>query len=227
MIEHLTWDSDFFNFNVGRVFFSDVNFNLKEFEKKSTNYKLVYLISEHPILHFSELFKELKITYLKRVNYKPFQSKRTVFKLNLISNHSYKLEDLVYLSGENSRFNLDPNFVNNEFRRMYLHWFHQAYNESLGKEIIVKVLNDEPVGLVLYSVKSQILIIELISVSTAFQGKGIAKELLNEIEYTASKKGCTIMQVVTQGINQKAIALYEHFGFQIEEKKYIYHYWNL
>jgi dTDP-4-amino-4,6-dideoxy-D-galactose acyltransferase len=227
MIEHLTWDSDFFKYNVGKVIFSEVNFNLLEFKKKSLNYKLVYLISEHPVRHFSELFQEQKLTYLKRVVSNPFQSYSSVFKLDLISNHSYNLENLIYLSGENSRFNLDPNFVNNEFRRMYLHWFQQAYDERLGKKVIVKVLNDEPIGLVFFSIKSQVLNIELISVSTTFQGKGIARELLNEIESEARKNGCSFIQVVTQGINQKAIALYDRFGFQLEEKKYIYHYWNL
>jgi dTDP-4-amino-4,6-dideoxy-D-galactose acyltransferase len=227
MIEYLPWDSDFFNFKVGKTTITNSDFDFVAFENSLNNFKLVYLFSDSPIENSNNLFEEQKLTFSKPVEPSVSQSTKGIFNLRLISTNSKKLEDLVYLSGENSRFNLDPNFSNNEFKSMYLYWFKQAFDYSLGKQVVLKVLDGEPVGFVLYSIKGHFLNIELISVLPTFQGKGIASELLKELESVAFNNACLFLQVVTQGVNLKAVALYEKYGFHLKEKKFVYHFWNI
>ena len=227
MVEKLDWDSNFFNYFVGKYSVSINENKVLDCISKFNDYKLIYVYSTHFLTELVHLFFEEKIVYLKKIDVSKNIETTDCLLFDYRSGYSFDLENLVYLSGEYSRFKLDTNFKNNEFQRMYLHWYKQVYSQDSNKKILVKNIDNKLVGFVLFSFFDKELIIELVSVSKSHQGKGIAKELLTEIENLGIENKCLNLRVVTQGTNLKAKSLYENCGFKLNDHTYIYHYWNL
>ncbi len=227
MVEKLDWDSDFFNYLVGKHVVTENENDVLDCISKFNNYNLIYIYSTHFLTELAHLFFEEKIVYFKKIDINKNVETTDCLLFDYLSGYSLDLENLVYLSGEFSRFKLDENFRNGEFKRMYLHWYKLVYSQDSSKNILVKSIDNKPVGFVLYSIQNKELTIELISVFKKNQGKGIAQELLIEVENLGIKNKCLNLRVVTQGINLKARRLYENYGFQLNENMFIYHYWNL
>src|SRR5690606_15204626 len=118
-IKTLQWDTDFFGYRVGRLDASSLT-DIKNASLES--YKLVYVFSE---FYFSEYEKNLvdrKLTYtceisnIQDVNSQESNIVITQYNPEL---HSYEeLLNLVLESGVYSRFLIDPNFINDEYRRL-------------------------------------------------------------------------------------------------------------
>jgi dTDP-4-amino-4,6-dideoxy-D-galactose acyltransferase len=228
MIEAIEWDSDFFGYPVGKSTISSVNDISIFFNDHSlNNYKLIYLFSKSQ-------FKNLK---LKLVDTKLIFKKNIEISRDLIENSTIELyvnenetdfifiEELAYLSGKYSRFKIDSNFKNNEFKKLYHKWVLRYTADN--KNIIFKRINNIIAGFVLYSIYKETIHIELISVSDNFQGRGIASELIKETELIGNKNNCKNIQVVTQGNNIPAVNLYRKNKFNIISTNLIYHYWNI
>ena len=112
----LTWDSDFFGFNVSRIdLCNTTDASTEEEETCHTQSVLTYLFSkqkleEDTLLDYKGILVDRKLLFEKRI---------TNFKISnnsLINIEEYgnkfakkKMYQLAYLSGEFSRFNVDPN----------------------------------------------------------------------------------------------------------------------
>lgn len=64
------------------------------------------------------------------------------------------------------------------------------------------------------------LVVHRLCVNPEFQGKGISRTLLAEIEQFAKKEGYASIRLDTQMKNEKAMYLYESFGYEKRGKFY-------
>lgn len=228
MINKLTWDSDFFGFNVGKFSVENTEFDEIEFKELSKNFQLVYFFSNKEI-NVSDDFKliDIKTCFGKKINNQLIDNDSIItFNPEI---HNYKeLEQLAYLSGVFSRFKIDENFKNNEFKKLYKIWLDNSLDFSFAFKVLVKIIDEKIAGFVtLKKNNEETSEIGLIAVSDAFQGRGIASELIQKAEYESFKIGFKYFKVPTQFENKPAVKLYLKNGFEIIEKSYIYHYWNL
>ena len=108
-------------------------------------------------------------------------------------------------------------------------WIALSIEEKLAFDIIIATdKNETIVGFVTLNKKSENLVdIGLVAVSDGFRGKGIGKSLMNYALNKSFELGYKEIQVVTQITNINAMKLYESVGFNIKEKTFVYHYWNL
>ena len=227
MIEKVNWDSDFFGYSIGKV-----NLNTKEdyysfLEINKKEHRLIYVFSKNELEIENQSFKKVddKLTYIKFIeNINKTNINDSIKKVELNKNNFDSILQLAYLSGKYSRFNMDENFKNDEYKRMYKIWIT---NTNQNKNIIVKYSNSDILGFVLYSIKGSTINIELISVAEKTQGQGIGTELIKEIEQIGIKNHCNKIEVVTQGVNLPAIGLYTKNNFNLVNSVLIYHYWNL
>lgn len=226
-IVRLEWDSVFFRLNIGKLEIDDyANFDLNILKKSFQDFDLIYIYSNY------------KIDGLKLVDNKE------VFILNDIKNsvrifddtvifdpikHSYdQLLDLALQSGKYSRFNIDENFRNNEYQKLYTEWIDKSITKEMAIDIIIKIMDNRIVGFTTLCEKTGLLAnIGLVAVDSKFRGQGIARELIERTICEAHKIDFKSIQVVTQHNNIPAVNLYTSIGFKSQAITNIYHYWNL
>jgi dTDP-4-amino-4,6-dideoxy-D-galactose acyltransferase len=228
MIEKINWDSDFFGYTIGKITVSTID-DVSNFLKSKSlkDYRLIYIFSKTIISDYQLKLVDTKLTFKKTIDpHNLSKENNTIENFNKINDSEFLiLEELAYLSGKYSRFNTDSNFKNNEFKKLYQKWISGYKSEN--KNIILKKSNNIISGFILYSIENETIYIELISVSEDFQEKGIATELIYEIELIGYKNNCKYIQVVTQGENIPAVNLYKKNSFILINKNLIYHYWNI
>jgi dTDP-4-amino-4,6-dideoxy-D-galactose acyltransferase len=233
VVERLDWDSDFFNFNVGKVACSDdESFDAEAFLNSNRSFKLVYVFSKTKIDHGLLKLVDDKVVLGRSLDTN--QSNKNVddiiikpFEARIHS--SNEIKKLALESGEFSRFNIDVNFKSNEYERLYTEWIEQSINKKIAFEVLVAANKNETIlGFITLNKKSDTLAdIGLLAVSAASRGKGIAGKLLQHSFEIVERLGFKSIQVVTQFNNQPAMRLYQNAGFEIKERTFVYHYWNL
>jgi dTDP-4-amino-4,6-dideoxy-D-galactose acyltransferase len=173
-------------------------------------------ISRDTLLENNILLADTKVVFQKQNDSFTFGKCTNTSSYN--SNDDYnKIEKLALLSGKYSRYNLDRNFINNEFSQLYKEWLAN----SISKDRIIK-------GFVTYKLelKSEQIVIGLIAVDGSEQGKGIGKELLQSIENIAISNRIKQIIVATQLQNKRAMQFYLSCGYAIKEQQQIYHLWK-
>lgn len=228
MIKKLDWDSNFFGYSVGQIEMLDYSNTLSEqLLQEAKNYKLVYIISDIPIV--------IPIEQMQLVDIRTRLCKKNLSYLNFNKSNlaqfegSYdtSLEKLSLKSGLYSRFKKDPGFKNNEFENLYKKWIHESVNKNIADSIIIyKEANENIGGFVSLKFKQGYSEIGLIAVDENKRGKGIGLSLLNYVNNETIKNGRQEIYVTTQFENLIAMKLYSKAGYEIVSKKYIYHLWN-
>lgn len=227
MIEKLTWDSDFFGYNVGRIIFGDAitrdHLNMLKVPK---GFRLVYAFSQSKLPHeFDEHLADRKIVFHKHLSDINNGILITDFDLNT---HSWdELVSLAYLSGSFSRYKTDNNFKNDEFRQLYDQWIQNSLNNS-NTRILVTTSGSTITGFITVELfHDEKAKIGLVSVNENFQGRGLGSMLIKMAENVALQSGRTILQVATQFDNKPAMTLYDKNGFETLSSTFIYHLWKL
>jgi dTDP-4-amino-4,6-dideoxy-D-galactose acyltransferase len=229
MIDKLTWDSEFFGYNVGLYNLENDRFDNKLFHENKENFELIYIFSESEIeLELENKIKlvDVKTLFEKKVSNNLIDNETIISFDSSIHNYS-ELEQLAYLSGTFSRFKIDTNFKNNEYYKLYKIWLDKSIEYSIALKVFVKIIDNKIAGFVtLKKNNEKTSQIGLIAVSDAFQGRGIASELIKKAEFESFINGFEYFQVPTQFENKPALKLYEKNGFEIINKVFIYHYWK-
>jgi len=229
MIKKLNWDSDFFGYEIGKFRLTDFEkWDFKKFKNKSEKYRLVYVFSKQKI-EFQELdLVDTKLTFEKTIKESNCLGCDNIKLFKLDIDNFKTLEKLALASGVYSRFKLDRNFRDNEYKRLYKEWIKNSVYGQKSMAIIIYKENNNILGFTTLEQKTNNLLdIGLVAVNENARGKRIGSRL---IEYSANhglKKGFNRIQVVTQQNNLPAVKLYEKCGFKIKSTEYIYHYWNL
>ena len=233
--EFLDWDSKHFGYPVVKVVSSSQTEGAvkKILNDLSSEVRLVYWfvdpdeeVSNIEVLENGGLLVDEKLTYVQTIpeRYKTYSHSKQVRP------YLHKTEDsqIIYLAqqaGACSRYKIDPNFMNNEYKILYTEWIKKSLSGDLAKEVFLYELDGVKAGLVTLGEKNKRGEIGLIAVDNEFRRSGIGKKLMCAAFAEAHKLGYSEMQVVTQKANVIANRFYERLGFSEESTINIYHFW--
>jgi ribosomal protein S18 acetylase RimI-like enzyme len=132
------------------------------------------------------------------------------------------LEQLAWQSGALSRFRRDARIGQAAFEALYSEWLTQL----LAHGTVWEARNgSQSVGLLALDGRTSPARIELVAVAPSVQRQGLGQHLVQRALAAARRQGHGTLQVVTQGNNHAARALYEQSGFELVQTEYIYHCW--
>jgi len=230
--KHLDWDSDFFNFKIGKIeLHAYSNHLIEQLEQlRQKKYTLIYIFLRqeikisNPILHnFNGILVDRKVTYKKKL--------KTLNEINEEGISKYESElldndllDLAIQSGEFSRFKIDKQINLNKFKELYNIWMVNSIQKKIAKEIFV-YKEEKILGFITLGEKNNRADIGLIAVDKFGRGKGIGRKLMISAENWAIDQNYKEIQVVTQGENKKACQFYEKCNYTIDKTEFIFHFW--
>ncbi|OQB29176.1 MAG: dTDP-fucosamine acetyltransferase [Bacteroidetes bacterium ADurb.Bin174] len=232
-LEHLSWDSNFFDIKVGRITLNcsenDIQALLED--AKNRNYQLVYVFTNKETELTSDVLNwwsgklvDRKIIYKKDIS-------SNIKEESLILSYSRaeindELLHLAYLSGQFSRFRLDKKFPEGSFERMYKEWLKKSVSGELADKVFVAKEAGKIVGFVTLKInKNNGGNIGLIAVDKNVQGKGLGTQLINACENYLNNNFIKILRVPAQLENFQACRFYEKYGFKEDNITNIYHFW--
>ena len=219
----LDWDTNFFKKNVYRVVSSSYS-EINKLLRQTTRPSLVYIYSDLEVPEYHEYLMDTKVTFeLALSNFKNFLSSNSIVFASKSCLNTITLESLAILSSAQSRFRKDPSILSTVTDDLYRLWLHKAIENPASHEIIAKAVENDIVGMLTMSFVHQQAKIELVAVDPKYQNKGMASDLMQACLNFSQKSGFKTIQVTTQLENKSACRLYQKYGFQIVEKKYIYH----
>tara|TARA_R110000737_G_scaffold352064_1_gene396468 strand:+ start:18303 stop:18998 length:696 start_codon:yes stop_codon:yes gene_type:complete len=227
LIQHLNWDSDFFNLKIGKVL--GLNNEIIQ-ELISKNYDLLYVFSQDPKGISNNIIKQ---SNAQLVDSKVIFQKEIKFDGKLVdcvefssSDSMDQLFQLALESGHKSRFKLDENFEKGKFEELYNIWIKKAVNETETQKVFVYRDKSSLGGFVTIEIKNETAVIGLIAVHDSLRGQGIGKKLMNQVESYLINRKIPKLEVATQLENSGACKFYEQLGFEIKETIKIYHLWK-
>lgn len=231
--EILQWDSNFFGFKVAKINdFDSVNeFNLVREELQKEQVKLAYVFCEpnsksDQILKSSDVFlADEKVTFSRFIEVSKDNSNASIEEyIEGIVND--KMLDIAIQTSEYSRFRVDVNFKNEEFKKLYYQWIKNAVEDRNTGKLFVYQENTVLKGLIyLKEINDKIGNISLIGVDEGYRGEQIGTKLIEKATSYFSKLGKKEVQVVTQKANVLACNFYTKNGFQIIDTVNVYHLW--
>jgi dTDP-4-amino-4,6-dideoxy-D-galactose acyltransferase len=221
-IDPLEWDSGFFGMRIGKLPLPP-GAEVTELEKAISAYngEVVYIFSPAPVVTQVNGMKlvDRKVVYTKPVS----ATGKNDPHVRPIAGTDENLEKLAILSGQYSRFLLDPVFAPH-FERMYTIWLTRSVNREIAGEVYGYYEEDVLKGFVTVGGRSPIAVIGLIAVDEGYQGRGAGRKLVEAVENWCAEKGYATLDVATQLDNVQACRFYERYGFAVREITYIYHY---
>ncbi|MCZ8144475.1 GNAT family N-acetyltransferase [Flavobacterium sp.] len=222
--KRLDWDSDFFGFEIGEISFSS-----DESIGNSENFKLLVIKSgndfEVLIDGFENCFSEIKIVFEKELSLINSQN-TSIYPIDETEYDINDLYELAYESGKKSRFVLDKNFKNENFKKLYRKWVDNSISKEIAEDVLIYKENKQIMGFVTYKINESFGTIGLIAVSAAHQGKGIGNKLLSFVENRIFSNGITKLVIPTQLSNNTACNFYKKQNYTIQQKLFIKHYWK-
>lgn len=225
-IDNMDWDSRFFGFDVARIDTDctdecAVDAEIRRLQRQGA--ELIYVFSAYPLrlCGFNAMLVDQKLSY---VNTNPVY--RPVDK-NIVdvSEVSRQLYELGCQAGGHSRYKVDPNIKEDDFRRMFRLWVDNSVSRQFADYVFAYEVDGEAVGFVTAKVKGDELSIGLIATDENYRGCGIGGALIQTIVNLASELHLKA-EVTTQADNVTACRFYERHGFNIASRSYVYHVWS-
>ena len=234
-LQILEWDSSFFGYPVAKITASSIT--VEEItsltsEARAKKIRLVYLFTD-PTDQISN--QSANATGAKLVDSKiTFQIPVDPSVVLTVDDHieqiesGYPSKQLISLSiqsGLYSRYKIDPNFINNEFERMYLAWIENSVNKKIADHTFVYMEDGLELGFVTVKVRDSFGQIGLIAVDETSRGKSIGKKLVHAVIDLLVRQNIPELEVATQKNNADACNFYEKVGFKGMKEENIYHIW--
>ncbi len=236
-VEHLTWDSEFFGFPVGRL-------HLEATGLDETNVLDVLRASRETVVYVclptASVRNHLALTRIGATMY----DVRTVYRrvLNapgVLPNPrlahgievyngpaTRELEHLAIQSGQYSRFKRDPRFKPH-FERLYRHWMQVSVDGTFADRVFVARAGRVISGVLTAKAEAGKGSIGLFAALHGFRGQGIGKQLLEACESWYVDYGVSVSQIVTQRDNTSACEWYSRRGYSVQSCQGVYHWWRL
>jgi len=233
--KQLKWDSDFFGYKIAQVN------NGESIEIKLPSILTFLKESDYKLLVWKIPLENKKLFEIAINNKGILVDEKTTYTIlinkNIINSNTPKIIEYPYKginkellnlaieSGEFSRFKIDLNFKNGEFKKLYKKWIERSVKKEIAEKVFVYILNNKIVGMITIGKKNSKGAIGLIAVNKEYRGLNIGKQLIqNAINYFNSIS-VTKLEVVTQGKNKQACLFYEKCNFKIKKIEYVFHFW--
>lgn len=226
----LIWDSNFFNLKIGEIrIFENESYSLIDKSMDCLDFQLIYIYIDEILIKQVKHWNlgnlvDIKVTYEFKFDKEEKYSVSPQIKE--CKNITPELLQLSLQAGHNSRFKTDPNFKKSDFERLYLEWMEKSINGNMADIVLGYYDNDKIVGFVTFKMSQKDGLIGLIAVDPLFRNQGIGGKLLDAIKYYAQKNDIDKITVVTQQNNLAACNLYMKNGFNLIEKKHVFHKWT-
>lgn len=222
-MEKLPWDTIFFKQDVYKADVESVQ-DLQTAKSSVTPGSLIYAFSEKEIPQYVQDLTDRKVIFAKQVS----GNELNQYPVGCVDydGHNFSRKDieaLAIISSGQSRFRVDKKIDSTKTDQLYRLWVSKAITESQDHRIIGKKVGQDLAGMITIRFFADYLRIDLIAVSDSFKGQGIGGDLIQSCFALAQQMNKKQIQVVTQGDNQAACAIYKKYGFNIIEQKFIYH----
>jgi dTDP-4-amino-4,6-dideoxy-D-galactose acyltransferase len=239
-IETLSWDSDFFQIKVGRIFLEDdIDFipNTIIEQIKLGKFQLIYIFKYNtPLSQKNVLSTNLELVDIQLTLSKVFKAEDYINIPYLLTNQlsvrelqeCYNIADEIALK---SRFNNEILIGKEKTKKLYRKWIDNALNKSFGDGLLLEKSGNLIVGIFVIksNYKSFSGTCSLIGVENNFKGKGIGMKLWMQAFGFWAKKGDINKCLVAISLkNIESLNFHLKNGFnKIENINYIYHYRNI
>ena len=232
--EPLTWDGTFFGLPVVRL---APQLPAQELaaaldQLRESGVRLVYWVLERPdeararsALAAGALHVDDKTTFHAGVNQVLTATASAPVETRVFEGPAERLRPLALAAGARSRFRVDPKVGVERFERLYTLWLEGSLRGELAEVTFVTGSPDAPTGFVTVGRKQGRADIGLIAVDPLVRGQGCGKALVRRAAQWAREAGLERIQVVTQGENREACALYERCAFDRESVSPVFHFW--
>lgn len=137
--------------------------------------------------------------------------------------HQKALEKIARDNFFYSRFHIDNKIDDVIANQIKENWVKNYFSGNRGDEMVLALLNNEPVGFIQLIIKEKELIIDLIAVDKIAQGRGVASSM---IKFANSNFKRPSVKVGTQIQNLPSTKLYKKLGFVLAQSDYVFHYHN-
>ncbi|NVJ86790.1 MAG: GNAT family N-acetyltransferase [Algoriphagus sp.] len=224
-IQKLSFDSELFGYPVGKVRWNS-SMTEEEFLIEAKDYQLVYILSEKPIQFSSTQILPVDIKILFEKELSENWNEEEVVPIQKFRDRTAERsihDSLLFLgleSGKFSRFNLDPRLTSKEFEKLYELWIEKALDS--GNILVAPDL----AGMVTFEEKENFAEIGLVAVHPNHRRKSWGRKLIQAVELEIFNRGISKLKIPTQQSNIPAMNLYEHIGYSIAEKIWVYHFWR-
>ena len=232
--EIVEWDSTFFGLKVAKVnpFDSMEEFNVIKKELTSNQVELAYVFSE-PNSKMDVILKQVnafladeKVTFSCKIDEISDNLDDSFIEEYQDAIVTDKMLDIAIQTSQYSRFRVDANFKNEEFKKLYYQWIKNAVEDRNTGKLFVYQENTVLKGLIyLKEINDKIGSISLIGVDEGYRGEQIGTKLIEKATSYFSKLRKNEVQVVTQKANALACNFYTKNGFQIIDTVNVYHLW--
>jgi len=236
MIHFLEWDSHFFGYKTGLINILNADFDLKQAIKfgKEEGYRLCYayvppklkLINQQSI-ELGGILVDEKIVFCYDIpplldNVSPLSPNIHHFQEATLNSNLVRLS---IQSGKFSRFNIDQNFKNQEFERMYTIWMQNAVTGKNDDKVLVYKVGQQIAGVLALNTRLKDTNIEILAVDFNYRRKSIGTQLVERAFEESQLLKSNTIQVVTQKANKIACNFYQKMGFEMTKITNIYHFW--
>lgn len=226
MIKKLDWDSTFFSKNIAEVNLND-NQPLELYDKSFDLIVLKQKIdSQIEIPHYLQVFKETKVIFQKELEKLNNGSYSDVKDTDTESREFSYFTYLAYESGKMSRFLLDKNFGEDQFKELYNLWVINSLNKQFAIKTFFIEEEGKAIGFVTLQQYNEIGKIGLIATHPDYQGKGIGRKLLEYAENFCVLNDIRKLEIPTQQENTGACSFYLRLGYSVQENIIIKHFWR-
>ena len=234
--ELLPWDTEFLGFPVARLraaALSDAALAAVLGYCRAAGIRLLYLHADPAdaataaAAHRAALLlADHRLTFEMPLPDQPTYSARTHFRIRPTTEHTPRLEALVWQSGEYSRFRRDPGFAPDVFPRLYSQWLRNILAGRTACQLLVADDADGAAqGLLVLDQKHGQTSLELLAVDPALRGQGLGWQFLEAAQRQAYAWNLPALRLVTQADNVPACRLYRRFGFRAAHAEHLYHCW--
>jgi len=236
-IQYLPWDSNFFNFKIGKIIIQDDNnFDLNTFKEivAKDQYDLIYIYKYNSLLKQNIIFSlnldlidivvEMSKEFSSQSIYKrPFELKNTLTKKELAE--SYLIAEQTSLV---SRFHKEPMIADFLTKKLYREWVDNSLNKSFADGIFIEKIHNSVVGIhvIKTDLENKTGYCSLIGVRSDIKRKGVGRKLWNQsFNYWAEQNIIEKVQVPFSLQNKESLNFHLNMGFnRVEEIRYVYHY---
>lgn len=236
-IQHLIWDSNFFNLKVGKyIIYDNSFFDITAFKNiaKKDNYDLIYIHKYNSLLNQNTV-NSLNLDLIDII---VDMSKE--FSSQLISNKPYQLKNELtekelyesYIIAEQisvvSRFHREPMIGSSLTKKLYRKWIDNSLDKSYGDGLLIENINNSIAGIhvIKTDVENKIGYCSLIGVRSDFKQKGVGRKLWNQaFQYWADQNIINKVLVPFSLQNNESLSFHLKMGFNnVENINYVYHY---
>ncbi len=233
-LERLPWDSEHFGFGVARWQAGEPD----ETELQAARQRgldlgiaLVYLslrpdhaAGEQALRAVGAALVDRKTNLAKPLDAAPVWPNEVVEFMG--TSPTSALTELALASGIRSRYLVDPRMPRECFQTLYRLWIQRSVARQIADAVLVVPGSQVEEGLVTVKAEGDgVARIGLIAVDARCRGRGLGSQLMRAAECWAVQRGCRRMEVVTQGDNQEALALYSRLGYRVDWTQHVWHWW--